>query len=142
MSTGLKWKLTVGFLLVFLAGVTTGSVAWNWHRHAWLLDHSRSDALAARMNERLRHELGLTSEQSAKIAPIIEQSARKLQTIRVESARRVRQTFAETHLQISPELTPDQRKKLAAMEERHRRRREHHRGFLRPPPTPEESPTP
>ena len=138
MSTGLKWKLAVGFLLVFLAGATTGSFAWRWHRHPW--GPPGSDALAQHMNERLRHELGLTPEQSAKIAPIIEQDARKLQTIRVESGRRVRQIFTEMHLQISPELTPEQRKKLADMEERHRRR-ERHRGFFRPPP-PEQSPTP
>ena len=142
MSTGLKWKLAVGFFLVFLAGVTTGSVAWNWHRHAWSLDHSRSGALADRMNARLRHELGLTSEQSAKIAPIIEQSAKKLETIRRESARRVRQTLTETHLQISPDLTPEQRTKLATIEEEHRRRQGRHRGFSRLPPPPEESPVP
>jgi Spy/CpxP family protein refolding chaperone len=142
MSTGLKWKLAVGFLLVFLAGVTTGSVAWNWHRHARFFDHSRSGPLADRMNERLRHELGLTSEQSAKIAPMIEQSAKKLETIRRESARRVRQTLTETHLQISPDLTPEQRKKLAAIEEKHRRRGDRHRGFSKPPPPPEESPVP
>jgi Spy/CpxP family protein refolding chaperone len=140
MSTGLKWKLAVGFLLVFLAGATTGSFAWRWHKHPW--GPPRSGALAQHMKERLRHELGLTPEQSAKIAPIIEQDARKLESIRVESARRVRQTFTEMHLQISPELTPEQRKKLADMEERHRRRRERHRGFLRPPPVPEESPVP
>ena len=140
MNAGLKWKLAVGFLLVFLAGATTGSLAWRWHRHPW--GPPRSSGLAQHMKERLRHKLGLTPEQLAKIAPIIEQDARKLETIRVESARRVRQTFKEMHLQISPELTPEQRKKLADMEERHHRRRERHRGFLRPPPHPEESPAP
>lgn len=140
MSKSLKWKLAVGFLLVFFAGVTTGSVAWNWHRHARFLDNTRSGALAQRMNERLRHELSLTPDQSAKIAPIIEQSAKKLETIRVESARRVRQTLTETHLQISPDLTPEQRTKLATIQEKHRRWQGRHRRFLRPPP--EESPVP
>lgn len=140
MSAGLKWKLAVGFLLVFLAGVTTGSFAWKWHRHAW--GSPRSGALAQHMNERLRDELGLTPAQSAKIAPIVEENAKKLEAIRIESARRVRQTFRETHLQISPDLTPEQRKKLAAMEEKHRRWREHHRGFSKHPPPPDESPVP
>ena len=40
----------------------------------------------------------------------------------METGRRVRQTFIETHQEISPHLTPEQRTKLAAMEERHRRR--------------------
>jgi Spy/CpxP family protein refolding chaperone len=140
MSAALKWKLVIGFLLVFLAGLTTGSLAWNWHRRPW--GPPRSGALAQHMTERLRRELALTPDQSAKIAPIIEQSAKKLQTIRVESAQRVRQTLRETHLQISPELTPEQRKKLAAIEEKHRHRREHHRGLWGSPPPPEQSPTP
>ena len=31
MSSRLKWKLALGFLLVFLAGATVGSLAGNWH---------------------------------------------------------------------------------------------------------------
>ena len=136
MMTGLKWKLTLGFLLVFLAGVATGSFVWHWHPHRGGRPRGGASALAEHINERLRHELGLTAEQSAKIAPIIGQSAKKLEAIRVESARRVRQTFTETNLQISPELTPEQRKKLAAMEERHRHWRDRHRGLRKPPPPP------
>ena len=139
MMSSLKWKLALGFLLVFFAGVATGSFVWKWHRHPW--GPRPANVLAEHINERLRHELGLSAEQSAKIAPIVEQSAKKLEAIRVESARRVRQTFAETNLQISPKLTPEQRKKLADMEERHRRLREHHGGFSEsPPPPPEEGP--
>lgn len=139
MSNGLKWKLVVGFLLVFLAGIATGSFVWKWHERPW---PPRAGALAERINDRLRHELNLTPEQSAKIAPIIEQSAKKLETIRLESARRVHQTFTETHLQISPNLTPEQRKKLAELQEKHRSGWDHHRGLFRPPPPPEESPVP
>jgi Spy/CpxP family protein refolding chaperone len=138
MSNGLKWKLAVGFLLVFFAGAATGSFAWKWHRRPW--GPPQAGVLAERINDRLRHELDLTPAQSAKIAPLIEQSAKKLETIRRESARRVRQTLAETHQQISPELTPEQRKKLAAIEEKHRRHQGRHHGF--PGPQPEESPSP
>lgn len=141
MSAALKWKLALGFFLVFLAGVATGSFAWKWHKRHW--SSPPPSAFAQHMSERLRRKLDLTPEQSAKIAPIVEKSAGQLEAIRVESARRVRQTFTEMHLQMSPELTPAQRKKLAAMEERHRRWRGHHRGFREPPPPPpEESPAP
>ncbi len=140
MSAGLKWKLAVGFFLVFLAGVATGSFGWKWHERHW--SPPSPPAFAQHVNERLRRELDLTSEQSAKIAPIVEQSAGKLEAIRVESGRRVRQTFTEMHLQILPQLTPEQRKKLAAIEEEHRRRRSHHPNFRGPPPPPEESPAP
>jgi Spy/CpxP family protein refolding chaperone len=137
MMSGLKWKLAIGFLLVFLAGVATGSFVWKWQKHPW--HGRRADALAEHINERLRHELDLTPAQAAKIAPIVEESAKKLETIRRESARRVRQTFTDTNLKISPELTPEQRKKLAAMDEHHRRWRHRHRGDAR---APEESPHP
>lgn len=134
MSAALKWKLALGFFLVFLAGATVGSLAGNWHRRPFPFGPQRSGELARRMTERLRTELGLTPEQTAKIAPVIEKNAAKLETIRSDTARRVRQTLTETNLQISPELTSEQRTKLAAMEERHRRRQERRRGFRRPPP--------
>jgi Spy/CpxP family protein refolding chaperone len=139
MSTALKWKLAAGFFLVFLAGATMGALVWSWHERQFFLGPPRSGALAHRMSERLRTQLALTPEQSAKIAPIVEQSASKLETIRVETASRVRQTLTEANLQISPELTPEQRTKLSKIEERHRGRARH-RGF--PPLRPAESPAP
>ena len=144
MSSALKWKLALGFFLVFLAGATVGSLVGNWHRRPLHLGPPRSGAVAKRMTEHLRTKLELTPEQLAKIKPIIEQNANKLETIRVETAQRVRQTFRETDLQISPELTPQQRSKLAAMEERHWRRHERRRGFRKPelPPPPEVTPSP
>lgn len=141
MSPGLKWKLALGFFLVFLAGVASGSFAWKWHQRHW--SSPPPSEFARHMNERMRRKLDLTPEQSAKIAPIIEQSATKLEAIRVESGQRVRQTFTEMHQRISPQLTPEQRKKLATMEERHRQWRGRHRDFHEPPPPPpEESPAP
>ena len=143
MSAALKWRLGVGFLLVFLAGASIGWLVGNAQRRPFHLGSARSGALAQRMSERLRTELRLTPEQSAKIAPIIEQSAGKLETIRVETARRVRQTLKEAHLQISPDLTPEQRSKLAAMEEKHHRRHGRHRNFQeesRPPLEPSPNP--
>jgi Spy/CpxP family protein refolding chaperone len=138
MSAPLKWKLTLGFLLVFLAGAAVGFLIGGWDERPFHFG-ARQGSLAQRMAERFRNELDLTPEQSAKITTIIEKNAAKLETIRLETGRRVRETFAQTHEQISPLLTPDQRKKLAAMEERHRLRRERHRGFEPPPPPPDQS---
>ncbi len=138
MTTALKWKLAGGFLLVFLAGAVMGSLAGNWLGHGLFFGPPRRGALAQHMSERLRNELNLTSEQSAKIAPIIKQAASKLEAIRTDAGHRVHQTLTETNLQISPELTPEQRTKLAALEERHRKRQGRHRGFrnARPPEPP------
>ena len=145
MSSALKWKLALGFFLVFLAGATVGSLAGNWGRHSFHFRSAHAGEIAQRMTERFRTELSLTPEQTAKIAPIIEANARKLEAIRMETGRRVRQTFVETHQEISPHLTPEQRTKLAAMEERHRRREgRRHRDFREAPSpaTAESSPAP
>ena len=133
MSSALKWKLALGFFLVFLAGATVGSLIANW-RHSFHFRSAHADEIAQRMTQRFRTELSLTPEQMAKITPIIQENARKLETIRMETGRRVRQTFVETHQQISPHLTPEQCTKLAAMEERHRRREAgRHRDFRTAP---------
>jgi Spy/CpxP family protein refolding chaperone len=141
MNASLKWKLALGFLLVFLAGVTVGFFVSARYGRPFHFG-PREGALAQRMMERLRSELALTPEQTARIKPIIEQNAAKLESIRGETGRRVREIFKQTHEEISPQLTPEQQKKLVAMEERHRRRRERHRGFRPPPPPEQAAPTP
>lgn len=141
MTSALKWKLVSGFLLVFLAGAVLGSLFGNWHGRRFLFGQRPPGALAQHMSERLRDELSLTPEQSAKIAPIVEQAARKLEAIRIDAGHRVHQTLTETNLQISPDLMPEQRTKLAALEEKHRKRQGRHRRFQKPPP-PEPPPNP
>lgn len=142
MNEALKWKLITGFLLVFLAGGVTGAfVAAKTARHH-LFATSHHAIAAERMRDRLQAELDLTPEQLAKISPVVDKAAAQLQTIRKDTARRVRDTFAETHRQIAVDLTPEQRVKLEQMRERHHSflRRHHHRregrGRQPPPPPP------
>jgi Spy/CpxP family protein refolding chaperone len=138
MNGALKWKLIAGFLLVFAAGGVTGAfVAAATTRHH--LFATRHLGIAAeRMRERLQAELNLTPDQLAKISPIVDKAAAQLESIRKDTARRVRDTFAETHQQIAADLTPEQRTKLERMRERHRKFMHHHHGRDRrmPPPPP------
>lgn len=143
MNEALKWKLITGFLLVFLAGGVTGAfIAAKTTRHH-LFATSHHEIAAQRMRERLRSELDLTPEQLAKISPVIDKAAAQLETIRRDTARRVRDTFADMHKQIGTDLTPEQRTALEQMRERHHKsmRRHHHRRDRRmperpPPPEP------
>jgi Spy/CpxP family protein refolding chaperone len=137
MNTALKWKLAAGFLLVFIAGGMTGAFIWSSHARHLFLGPPHSGALAHRMGERLRSELKLTPDQFTKIGPIIDQTASKLEAIRIETARRVSQTMADAHQQMAADLTPEQRAKLAAIEQQHRQH-SRHRGF--PPPAGEPPP--
>ena len=141
MNEALKWKLIAGFLLVFIAGGLTGAfVAAATTRH-YLFAAGHHGITADRMRERLKSELNLTPEQTAKISPILDKAAAQLQEIRKDTAHRVRDVFASTHNQISADLTPEQRTKLEQMRERHHRmlRRHHPHG---PPPPPGAPPPP
>jgi len=133
MNQGLKWKLAVAFLLVFIAGVTTGALFGAFHlkRHIIMGPPHSGDA-GGRMREHLRRALDLTSEQEAKIAPVVEATTAKLETIRLETAERVRKVMEESKREIAPQLTPEQQKKLEKLETEHRKLMIHH-GFLPPP---------
>lgn len=136
MNGALKWKLITGFLLVFLAGGVTGAfIAAKTTRHH-LFATSHHGIAAQRMRDRLQSELNLTPEQLAKISPVIDKAAAQLETIRRDTARRVRDTFADMHKQIAGDLTPEQRAALDQMRERHQKFRRHHRreGRMRRPP--------
>lgn len=121
MNTALKWKLTVGFLLAFLAGGATGGFlaasqarhlrAHYAHPHPWLVE---------RMRGRIQAELDLTPEQVEKTAPIFDRAASQLEKVRAETGARVRQIMAEANRALGPELTDAQRAKLDALGKRPR----------------------
>ena len=132
MNNALKWKLAFAFLLVFVAGVTTGGLLSALHMRRHFLGPPHSGEVGDRMREHLRRALDLTPEQAAKIAPIVDATSAKLESIRVETAQRVRSAMEESERQISPELTPEQQKKLHQMKLEHHKILMHH-GFHPPP---------
>ncbi len=141
MNSALKWKLAFASLLVFLAGAATGAFFGFHHlTHHLILGPPHSGDVPDRMREHLRRTLGLTAEQEKKIAPIVDATSAKLETIRVETAERVRNVMEESKREVAPLLTPEQLKKLDKVESEHRELMLHH-GFL-PPPSPKEKPLP
>jgi Spy/CpxP family protein refolding chaperone len=137
MNRALKGRLIAGFVLVFLAGGMTGAFVVA----SQTLFGPYHGNIADRMRDRLRVQLRLSDEQVAKISPIIDKTAKQLETIRTESGRRVHETFVEAHREIAADLTPEQRTKLQEIEARHRRSAHRMRG-TRESPAPEQSPTP
>jgi Spy/CpxP family protein refolding chaperone len=142
MNSALKWKLAFAFLLVFVAGGMTG-VFFGVHllRHHIMLGPPHSGDVPDRMREHMRRTLGLTAEQEKKIAPIVDATSAKLETIRVETAERVRTVMEDSKKEVAPLLTPEQQKKLDQLESEHRKIMMHH-GFLPPPPPPKDKPAP
>jgi Spy/CpxP family protein refolding chaperone len=142
MNSSLKGKLGLAFLLVFVAGAATGAFLGLHHlTHHVVLGPPHSGDVPDKMREHFRRALGLTAEQENKIAPIIDATSAKLETIRVETAERVRNVMEESKRQVAPLLTPEQQKKLEKLDSEHRKMMHHH-GFLPGPPPEDKSPPP
>jgi Spy/CpxP family protein refolding chaperone len=142
MNSGLKWKLGLAFLLVFVAGAATGSYFGIHHfRHFVMLGPPHSGDIPDRMREHLRSALNLTPEQEKKIAPVINATSAKLETIRVETAEHVRTVMEESKREVAPLLTPEQQNKLEKLETQHRKMMLHH-GFVPAPNDKSSSPSP
>jgi Spy/CpxP family protein refolding chaperone len=128
MNEALKWKLVAGFLLVFVAGGITGMALGGLYARHLFFDFHHPRLVGARMKERLRTELSLTPDQVAKVSPIVDKTAAKLQGVRRDTRRRVHEIMTEAHQQIAANLTDEQRQKLQQVQERHRRRHHRHGG--------------
>ena len=120
MNSALKWKLIAGFLLVFMAGGATGVFVTMAIGHHFMFAPHPHGVVAQMMKNRLKWQLRLTDEQMAKISPIIDKTGAKLEEIRGDTGRHVRETIAEAHREIAPLLTPEQKVRLQQMEERRR----------------------
>jgi len=121
MNRALKWKVIVGFVLVFVAGGMTGAFFGASHARHLFSDQPHRGMMSERMRDRFRAQLNLTPEQVAKISPIMDKAAAQLEEIRRTTGRRVRETFAEAHREMATDLTQEQRAKLQEIEARRRR---------------------
>ena len=134
MNRALKWKLAIAFVIVFAAGIATGAMFGAFHlRRHLVLGPPHSGDVGGRMKEHLRRALDLTPEQESKIQPIVESTSSQLETIRVETAERVRTVMENSKREIAPFISPEQQQKLEKLEAHHRKVMLHH-GFGPHPP--------
>lgn len=120
MTPSMKWRIAVGLLLVFLAGLASGVFAGAWHAHRTYRG-GQGTRMAERMRERMRDDLDLTPAQMQEVGPILDRTAQRLQEIRRETGRRVSETVAQSHEELATHLTPEQQAGLRELEQRHRR---------------------
>lgn len=120
MTRGLKWRLTIGVVVVFFAGMATGLFAGAWHARQ-LFAGRHNPHLHQRMREHLKRELQLTPEQTEQVGPILDRMSQELEAIRRETGRQVSETMSRSHNDLLPLLKPEQREKLERMRQRHRR---------------------
>ncbi len=127
MSSALKWRVALGLVLVFLAGVATGLFAGAWHaRHVFFVRHGEMPGKM--MREHLKRELDLTPEQLRQLEPIFDKTEQELHAIRTETTERVTKTMEDAHRQLLPHLTAEQQVKIEKMKERHLRILHRHGG--------------
>jgi len=120
MTTTLKLWIATSLVVVFFAGAALGVFAGA--RHARQLGFVRHGGqMPDRMRRHLQHQLDLTPEQSRQIAPVVDRLADQLELIRNETSARVAKTMDESHREIAPLLTPEQRERLQQMRRRHGR---------------------
>ena len=137
MSRTLKWRLIIGFVLVFLAGGATGMFAGAWHaRHAFAGRHG--GMMGERMRERIQRQLDLTPEQTREMNPIFDDMAARMQEIRRDSGRRVYEAMEDAHRRLAQHLTPEQLAKAEKMKQRHMHRLHRRSGGEGRPPSSDE----
>lgn len=132
MTAAVKWRFTIGLVLVFAAGVATGVFAGAWHAHRQFTGR-HGGHMAAHIRARMQHELKLTPQQLEQLTPVLDETAKKLQEIRADSARRVSETITHAHEQLASHLTPEQQADLRKMVERRPRGSRGPRGHRGPP---------
>ncbi len=133
MNGSLRWKLVLAFALIFLAGGVCGFFAAVHSRT--LFRRPPPGSIAAHMKEHLRRELRLTPQQVEQVSPIVERATAQLDEKRERTSREIREIFEQTHRDIAPLLTPEQRTRLLRLEQRHREIARRH-GFMPPEPPP------
>jgi len=136
MSQFSQWR-TIGYAAaIFVAGGISGGSLGVYEAKYRLFSPPGEQEMALHMRNRLQARLGLTPEQMAKIAPIVENAASELWSIHVDTAQRLNKVVEDSYAQVSAVLTPEQRPKLDEMlrerratMEAHRQEGRHHPGL-------------
>ena len=102
---------------LFLAGGICGAMLMTrMSTAAQSLKLGRTDEIAVKIQEKLKASLELTPAQLDKFKPLIVKAAGKLESSHRDCLDRISAALDTLHAQIMPELTPDQKLKMAALE--------------------------
>jgi hypothetical protein len=106
------WKMVLGLMVIFGAGVGTGGIGTVV---ALQRIFSRTPPQEKWVNARLadlERRLKITPEQKQRIRPIVESADMHIRDIGGESYERIVNVAQETHEEISRELNPEQREEF------------------------------
>jgi hypothetical protein len=109
------WKMFLGLLAIFVAGMGAGGFLAITGVIKIVKHQAKPEVwLNARLAE-LNHRLKLAPDQEAKIRPILEGTVDRFHGIVNNGFNEFLQVIGETHDKVNAELTPDQQKEWAKM---------------------------
>ncbi len=110
-----KWKPWLVLGAIFLAGLLSG-VGLSVVLAPRFMHPPHPGDIKRHVMNRLTHDLDLTSDQQAKIEPIVEKSIESVEAAHVDEVARVSQIMKDSNAQIEPLLTPEQKTRLDQLE--------------------------
>ena len=109
------WKMILGLMALFGAGVGTGGIGTLVVLHRVFTSPEPvqrwTDARLWEMEQKLK----LTPEQKAKVRPMIESAARRFREIGGEAFEKIIATAEQTHDEVAKELTAEQQAEFQKM---------------------------
>ena len=111
-----KWKIIACLAAIFLVGAATGAVTAVGVAKKVMEKRLRLENLDANVMELLRARLQLTTEQTARIRPLVDLACREYKALHRQSLQRVAEIIHASNQRIARELTPEQVKKLEEWE--------------------------
>ncbi len=111
------WKLWMGILVIFLAGIGIGAVGTGLIvRHTVMnVLHGDSTAMADLVTKRLARRLDLTETQKAAVSQTVRETQLKLRELRRTYQPEAERILTDGIARIKTELTPRQQAELDAI---------------------------
>jgi hypothetical protein len=114
MSLPRHWKIVLGLLIVFVAGLAIGSAATVGVIQRAYRQRMDPGTWTPRTMAWLDRDVQISSSQAAQVRPIVENSMQEINELRLEANQRRKQIFGELFGKISKYLTEPQRARLEA----------------------------
>ncbi len=110
-----QWKVLLGLLVVFLAGITIGSVGTLRYVQKRYEERANPDNWGPRTMTWLRTELQLSPEQETQIRPSVDRTVGELVALHDKAETERKDIFLRMLVEVTQYLTPQQHEKLKSM---------------------------
>lgn len=113
-----RWKVWLGVAVIFVSGLIIGSLGTGLvvkigiKRMVQRVSAGDTAVVARMVMIKMRHELRLSREQRRQIFPIVNRAVGRIRKLHYALKPQIEREVARTVSEITPHLTPKQRRKL------------------------------